>query len=247
MPDTGGVVLITGAASGIGAATAAACAVAGYRVGLLDLPATEPRTAAERLPGGPHLGVGADVTDPESVEASVRTVRDELGPIAAVVTSAGIAPPGGVESCTPELLHRVFAVNVYGTIHAVRAAVGDLRGPGDTAVVTVSSVAAHRGAGLLGGTAYAASKSAVIGFTRSLARELGSDDVRANCIAPGPVDTAILAAASPQERERFAANTLLGRIGTPEEVAAAITFLLGPAAGFITGAVIDAGGGIHLG
>ena len=170
-----------------------------------------------------------------------------LGPIGGVVTCAGIAPPGGIGACTPELLQRVFAVNLYGTVHTVRAALGDLRRRTDTAIVTIASVAAHRGAGLLGGSAYAASKSAVIGLTRSLARELGPDLVRANCIAPGPVDTAILASATPEERRRFADATLLGRIGTADEIAAAAVFLLSPAAGFITSAVLDAGGGIHLG
>ena len=105
----------------------------------------------------------------------------------------------------------LIAVNLYGTVHVIRAALGDLRRRTDTAIVTIASVAAHRGAGLLGGSAYAASKSAVIGLTRSLARELGPDLVRANCIAPGPVDTAILASATPEERRRFANATLLGR------------------------------------
>lgn len=240
-------IVITGAASGIGAATAFAAARAGARVGVLDLPEAGPDRTAADLAGGPHLGVGVDVTDSGSVGGAVHDVRARLGPISGVVTCAGIAPPGGIGSCTPELLQRVFAVNLYGTVHTIRAALDDLRHATEPAIVTIASVAAHRGAGLLGGSAYAASKSAVIGLTRSLARELGPDRVRANCIAPGPVDTALLAAATPAERQRFADATLLGRIGTADEIAAAAIFLLGPASGFITGAVLDAGGGIHLG
>lgn len=240
-------VLITGAASGIGAATAIAAADAGARVGVLDLPDAEPVRVAAGLGHGPHVGVGVDVTDAAAITEAVQDVHARLGPISGVVTCAGIAPPGGIETCTPELLERVFAVNLYGTVHTVRAAIGDLRGRTDAAIVTIASVAAHRGSGLLGGSAYAASKSAVIGLTRSLARELGPDRVRANCIAPGPVDTALLAAASPAERQRFADATLLGRLGSAEEIAAAALFLLGPASAYITGAVLDAGGGIHLG
>ncbi|WP_037570621.1 SDR family NAD(P)-dependent oxidoreductase [Phaeacidiphilus oryzae] len=243
------VVLITGGASGIGRACAHRAAADGARVGVLDLDAEAARAVAAELPGEPgaHAGAGADVSDGARMAAAVDGLRDRVGPFTGLVASAGIAPRGGIDTVTDEQLRSAFAVNVGGVVHAVQAVLPDLRSARAGSIVALASLAAFRGGGLLGGTAYAASKGAVVSLIRALARELAADRIRVNAIAPGPTATPMLGAADESENRAFAETTLLGRAGEAEELAGTAAFLLGPDAGFITGQVLHANGGAHFG
>jgi len=198
---------------------------------------------AASLPGT-HHAVQVDVTEPDSVTNGMQQSVARLGRLDAVVACAGIAPSAGVRDVSPSVLDGLLAVNVSGVVYTVQAALPFLQ-PGG-AIVTVASVAAHRGGGLLGGSAYAASKSAVIGLTRGMAREFAVDGIRVNCVAPGPVDTPILATLDEERRSAIAMSPLLGRIARPEEIAEAICFLASDAASYVTGEVFNVNGGVHF-
>lgn len=221
--------VVTGGGSGIGLATVRLALAAGLSVAVLDLDVS--------TVSGVDKAISVDVTDPERVHRAVRS----LGPLTGLVTCAGIAPSGGLLDSSPDDFHRVFDVNVHGTAYAMRAVAPVLRDGGGGAIVTIASVAAHRGGGLLGGTPYAASKAAVIGLTRAAAREFAPFGITVNSVAPGPVRTPLLA-----EPEAFAATTLLNRVATPEEVAEAVLFLLGPGGRNITGEVLNTNAGAHF-
>jgi NAD(P)-dependent dehydrogenase (short-subunit alcohol dehydrogenase family) len=242
-------VLITGGASGIGRACAQRAAADGARVGVLDLDAEAAKAVAAELPGeaGRHAGAGADVSDGPEVSAAVGRLRAGLGPFTGLVASAGIAPRGGIDTVTDDQLAAAFSVNVGGVVHAVQAVLPDMRAAGSGSIVALASLAAFRGGGLLGGTAYAASKGAVVSLVRALARELAADRIRVNAVAPGPTATPMLGAAGESENRVFAETTLLGRAGEAAELAGTAAFLLGADAGFVTGQVLHANGGAHFG
>ncbi|WP_158882216.1 SDR family NAD(P)-dependent oxidoreductase [Amycolatopsis anabasis] len=222
--------VVTGGGSGIGLVTARRAADAGLRVAVLD-------RKVGAVPTNVDIAIPVDVTDSDRVHNAMRSI----GPISALATCAGIAPPGGLLDTDPEELQRVFQVNVFGTVYAMRAVAPVMREAGEGAIVTVSSVAAHRGGGLLGGTAYAASKAAVIGLTKAAARELAPHGIRVNSVAPGPVATPLLT-----EPERFARDTLLNRVADADEIAEAVLFLLGPGGRNITGETLNTNGGAHF-
>lgn len=239
----GKVVVVTGGASGIGAATCARAAASGAQVALLDVDDRTATVAGEIGPAATSHRV--DVTDASSVTDAVAEVVAAQGRVDAVVTCAGIVLASGVEEITVEQAARIFAVNVFGTLHAVQAALTAM--PSGGAVVTVASVAAHRGGGLFGGSTYAASKAAVVGLTRGMAREIAHRGIRVNCVAPGPVDTPLLAGLDPDQRDGVVGSTLLGRFARAEEVADAVCFLLSDAASYITGETLNVNGGSHFG
>jgi 3-oxoacyl-[acyl-carrier protein] reductase len=230
----GAVALVTGAASGIGRATALALAAAGYRVALNDRVAGEALDRAAAEAGG--RAYPADVGDMAAVEAMVGAVGADLGPIAVAVCSAGIYEERALASLDDGLWERTLRVNLGGCYHVARAVAPAMRAAGGGAIVTVASEMA-----LVGGSAaahYVASKAAVLGLTRALAREL-APAVRVSSVAPGPVDTPLLP-------ERFHeapyGQTLpLRRIGRPEEVADVIVALVRST--WTTGAVWSVNGG----
>ena len=247
-----GAVLITGGGSrrGIGRATALRFGADGYAVGVLDIDADAAADTARQAKesGSPHVYSGyVDVTDAGSVTDAVRAAEAALPPITVLAPIAGISSPTRFENITLDEWERIFAVNVRGTFLVIQAVLPGLRARGYGRIVTMASVSGQRGGGVFGASHYSASKAAILGLTKTLARELDGQGVTINAVAPGMVDTDITRGAMTAERKaELAAATLLGRLATPADVAGTIAFLASPDAAYLTGATIDVNGGSHL-
>jgi NAD(P)-dependent dehydrogenase (short-subunit alcohol dehydrogenase family) len=243
----GRTLLITGGASGIGAAVAERFAAEGGRVAIVDLDLEGARDLAQRLPGS--IAVGADVADEQAVESAVGQTLDRLGRIDCVVCAAGFVKHRALTKLSLEDWRRMLDVHVTGAFLVARATATPLREVGGGAIVNVSSIGA-----LVGGpglAAYSAAKSALIGFSRQLAVELAKDHIRVNVIAPGDTRTAMTVPLYTRlghgdvdaGESRVAASNLLKRLAEPEEIANAICFLLSDEASFCTGALLVVDGG----
>jgi 2-hydroxycyclohexanecarboxyl-CoA dehydrogenase len=206
------VALITGAASGIGAAVAGLLADRGWRTAGLDLD-----------PAGTDLAIQVDVTDRGAVRAAADRAADELGPITLLVTAAGVYEMAPVAEISVESWRRMLAVHLGGTANACWAVLPGMLERGSGTVVTVSSELALAGGG--NDAHYAAAKGAILGLTRSLGIELASRGIRVNSVAPGPTDTPLLAADSPWRDPSYLGTLPLGRLVTPEEVAQTVLFV----------------------
>jgi 2-hydroxycyclohexanecarboxyl-CoA dehydrogenase len=246
-------VIITGvgAARGIGRGCAHRFARDGWAVVGLDLDGPSAEKLAAELAetyGVPALGCAVDVAD----EASVAKARDaviqaELPPVGAVLNIAGITSPVPFLETTLELWNRVFAVNSTGTYLVTKAFLEDMIEAGYGRIINMSSVSAQQGGGVFGKTPYSASKAAVIGFTRSLARELGPTGITVNSIAAGAVDTDIRAhGTTPELEATIVAGVPLGRQATVDDVTALVAFLASEEAGYITGTTQNLNGGSYI-
>ena len=245
------VAVVTGAASGMGLAIARHLAARGDRLALLDLAGEEALRAAEGLreAGAQAIGIEADVTERAAVDAALEKVRAELGPVAIMVTAAGLDAFERFSDITPESWERVVAVNLTGTFHCLQAAVPDMLEAGWGRIVTISSSSAQSGAPRM--AHYVAAKAGVVGLTRALALELARKAITVNVVTPGMIDTPMLRRASAGgdigALEKTAARAVpVGRAGTPEEIAATCGFLCSDEAAFITGQVIGVNGGMVL-
>jgi 3-oxoacyl-[acyl-carrier protein] reductase len=224
--------LVTGAASGIGRATAVALAEAGARLALLD------RAAVSGF-ASDHLVLTADLTDETAIEAAVAAADAQFGGLDGLAHAAGIFAASPLTETSLAEFERIIAVNLTGTFLIVRAVVGRMRRGGR--IVTLGSELASLGRE--GHAAYCASKAAVVAMTRCWAREFGPE-ILVNTVAPGPTDTPMLDWPGLSEAWRqVESSNPLGRIGRPEEIASVIRFLLGPGAGFMTGQTIGVNGG----
>lgn len=237
-------VFITGASRGIGRATALLFAREGYRVGAgyhaSEVEAKELLAELSRMGAAAQL-VRGDVADGGAVCRMADEVERALGPVDVLVNNAGVSCDALFCDTTPDQWERVFDVNAKGAYHAARRVLPGMIRSGAGAIVNVSSVW-----GLYGGSceaAYSASKAALIGLTKALAREAGPSGVRVNCVAPGVIATDMNARLTNGERAALIDKTPLSRIGTPEDVARAIFFLASPDAAFITGQVLGVDGG----
>ena len=230
------VVLITGGSRGIGLATAQRFAALGDKVAV---------TYNTSSPTGDFLAVQCDVTKQEDVDRTFAEVEEKLGPVEILVSNAGITRDGLLLRMKEQDFAEVLDANLTGAFRISKRATQTMLRARKGRIILVSSVV-----GLLGQAGqsnYAASKAGLVGFARSLARELGSRSITVNVVAPGPVDTDMTRALGEEKLQAFSALVPLGRIATTDEIAGVITFLASPDAAYITGAVIPVDGGLGMG
>ena len=237
------VALVTGGASGIGAAVAAELAAGGAKVAVLDLEADAAQADES------SLAVSCDVTDDASCRAAVQAVVDHFGQLDIVVNNAGIGAQGTVADNDDAEWHRVFDVNVVGMVRITRAALPHLRASRAAAVVNTCSVAAT--AGLPQRVLYSATKGAVLAMTRAMAADHVREGIRVNCVNPGTADTPwvgrlLSQAADPDaERRALEARQPHGRLVSSAEVAGAVAYLASPRSGSTTGIDLAVDGGLQ--
>jgi beta-ketoacyl ACP reductase len=230
-------VLITGGSRGIGLACARAFAATGHRVAV-----TSSSTPVDEAG---LLTVKCDVTDAAQVEAAVAQVEDQLGAIEVLVANAGINRDGLLVRMSEDDFQSVIDTNLTATWRLAKRVVPKMMKARWGRIVIVSSVGAYIGAP--GQANYASSKAGLIGLARSIAREYGPRGITANVVAPGPIATDMLDSMPEERRAALSAQVPVGRVGTADEVAAAVTFLASEPAAFITGAVVPVDGGLGMG
>jgi 3-oxoacyl-[acyl-carrier protein] reductase len=244
----GRVALVTGGSRGIGAATALALARDGHRVAVTyasDHAGGESVRSAVEAAGGEAHALCADVTDPTALDGAFRTVEEHWGPVEVLVSNAGITRDGLLLRMSDEQWSSVVRTSLDGAFHSVRRALPGMVRARFGRIVTVSSVAGSSGSA--GQANYAAAKAGLVGFTRSIAREVASRSITANIVEPGPIATAMTASLPGERQAELASQVPLGRFGTPEEVAAVIAFLCSDVAAYVTGAVVPVDGGLGMG
>ncbi len=237
------VALVTGAARGIGLATARRFLQDGWRVAMLDILGDTLRSAVEALGNADAtLALEADVADPQAVEAAVAQVQRQFGRIDALVNNAGIAVFKPMLEVTLEEWQRVLAVNLTGPFQMTQAVAPIMRDQGAGAIVNIASISGLRASTLR--VAYGTSKAGLAHLTKQQSVELAQYGIRVNAVAPGPVDTAMAKAVhSPEIRADYHDHIPLDRYGLEEELADAICFLCGDRAAYITGQVLAVDGG----
>ena len=231
------VALVTGANRGIGLATARALRDAGYTVA-----ATYRSTPIEEP--GLHA-VHCDVSDADSVDAAFTEIEETLGPVAILVSNAGITDDGLVLRMSEDSFSSVLDANLTGGFRVAKRSVKAMMKLRFGRIIFISSIVGI--GGQAGQANYAASKSGLHGLAKSLAKEFASRNVTVNVVAPGPIETDMTAALTGDQVAAMTNIVPLGRMGTPEEIAAAVTFLASDAAGYITGAILPVDGGAAMG
>jgi len=235
----GRTAVVTGAATGIGAACARRLASEGAAVVLADVRSADDEVARIVGAGGRALAVVADASSEADWDRVAATARDELGPVGVLVSNAATVDIAAAGETSLASWERQIAVGLTGTFLGVKALLPDLTAHGGS-VVVVSSV--HALVGLPGRPAYAAAKGGLVALARQLAVEYGPA-LRVNTVLPGPIMTAAWDWVSAADRARTVAETVAGRFGTPDEVAAAVAFLAAPEAAFVTGTSLVVDGG----
>jgi len=242
----GKTAVITGAASGIGRATAELFAAEGAHVLLGDIArdAGEAAAAAIRAAGGGADFIRLDVTDPGSVEAFRQQAVATRGDVDVVANVAGWGRNEPFVKNTPDFWKKVVDLNLMGPIQVTRAFIEPMIAKGAGKVVVVSSDAGRVGS--LGETVYSAAKGGAIAFTKSLAREVARYNITVNCVCPGPTDTPLMAAVPDKIKEAFARVTPMRRLAKPQEIANAILYFASAQSDFVTGQVLSVSGGLTM-
>jgi len=234
------VALVTGGSRGIGLAIAAKLATAGHRVAITYN--STPPAEAEELG---LFAVQADVTDIDQLDAAFTQIEAELGNVEILVANAGITRDNLVLRMSDEDFTSVIETNLTGSYRAAKRSIKNMMRGRWGRIVFISSVVGL--GGQAGQANYAASKAGLLGLGRSFAKEFASRNVTVNIVAPGPIETDMLAALSEDQHAQILDHVPLGRIGKPDEIAAAVAFLTSEDAGYITGAVLPVDGGLSMG
>jgi 3-oxoacyl-[acyl-carrier protein] reductase len=242
-----GIALVTGASRGIGAAIARSLADAGYGVAVNyahSADRAEEVAAGIKTAGGSALAVQADVSDADAVAAMFASVTDELGPVTVLVNNAGITEDGLLLRMGTDQWDRVLATNLRSVYLCTKAALKPMLRARSGRIISVSSISGI--VGNPGQSNYAASKAGVIGFTKSIAKEVGSRGITVNAVAPGFIATDMTDALGEAVTESVTQQISLGRLGQPEEVASVVCYLASEDASYITGQTIVVDGGLAL-
>jgi len=242
------VAFITGSARGIGYSCAEKLAECGASVVIADLNGAQALASAEILRSTGHraLSVTADVGDNGSIQKAIALTVDEFGGLDILVNCAGILSAATIETMQRDDWNRVQDINLGGTFFTAQAALPYLKLSQAGRIINISSISGRNG-GFEGSMSYAASKGGIIAVTRGMARRLAPTGITVNAVCPGPIETEILKGYTPEAIERQKRQILLGRLGKPEEVAAAVCYLASDEAAFVTGIALDVNGGAFIG
>ncbi len=233
------VVLVTGGSRGIGRAICEKFAAEGYKVAVNYEKSEEAAAAlADKIGGKAYR---ADVSSYAEVFAMFDKIEEELGEVDILINNAGISTFGLFQDCSDEEWERIFGVNVKGVFNCAKRAVGSMLRKQKGSIVNISSIWGVTGASCE--SHYSATKAAIIGYTKALAKELGPSGIRVNCVAPGATETEMNARFSPEDMAAVAEETALGYIAKPEEIAEAVFFAASEKASYMTGAVLNINGG----
>lgn len=236
------VALVTGGSRGIGLAVSHALASDGWRVAVIGRNEERAQDAAAALAGEGHMGFSCDVSDPEAASALVKEVAAQIGPVAALINNAGITRDNILLRMSDEEWDEVMRVNLKGAFNMTRAVARPMMKARGGVILNVTSVIGLTGNA--GQANYAASKAGLIGFTKSVAKELASRGIRCNAVAPGFIRTDMTAELSEEVIAELRNRIPLGTLGEPEDVAGLIRFLASDEARYITGQVITVDGGM---
>ncbi|ADC89281.1 3-oxoacyl-(acyl-carrier-protein) reductase [Thermocrinis albus DSM 14484] len=234
--------LVTGATRGIGRAIAQALAQAGATVVVTGRERSRAQEVAERLPGE-AIGIELRLEDPESIKRAYAEVEERLGGVDILVNNAGVTRDKLFLRMTLEDWDEVFQVNLRGTFIVTSLAVKGMVKNRWGRIINISSVVGFTGN--IGQVNYSATKSALVGFTKSLAKELASRNITVNAVAPGFIETDMTSVLSEDIKQSYLKNIPLGRFGTPEDVAGIVVFLSSDLASYITGEIIHVNGGMY--
>jgi 2-hydroxycyclohexanecarboxyl-CoA dehydrogenase len=240
------IAIVTGAGRGIGRGIAEKLTAEGATVAVCDIDEGTARETAQAL-GGDSISVVTDVTSRESVEAMTEQVRKRFGRIDVLVNNAGWDKAGPFVDSDPADWDRVIAINLYGVLHGCKAVLPLMVEQGHGSLVNIASDAGRVGSS--GEAVYSAAKGGIIAFTKSVAREMARHRINANCICPGPADTALFASIGgddPKLREALTRAIPFRRLAEPADVANAVAFLASDEAGYITGQTVSVSGGLTM-
>lgn len=243
----GMVAIVTGGGGDIGRATCLQLAERGVQLAVVDVALDRAEAVANEAKalGVEAIACGVDVTVASAVEQAVRRTVERFGRVDILVNTAGIYQPGTLDDVDEAAWDRMIDVNLKGNFLFCKAVVPHMQRQRAGAIVSVSSISG-RTQSRWAAPHYTSSKAGVIGLTMALANQLAADGIRVNCVAPGSIDTTMLGGLTPEQRRALELRTPLGRLGRPEEIAAAIVFLASPAASYITGETLNVNGGAFM-